>query len=79
MVLGSSLLAGVVIISRPPALFPSPGTNITSASSFMEDSDLEAKQPYDLVGLGFALTVPLLSGWVAIITRELRRVNILLR
>ena len=80
--IGACLLCGVVIISRPPALFPGPGpgphpantTNVTAAGPG-DPGAVETKAPYDLVGLGFALAVPLLSAWVSIITRELRHLH----
>ena len=85
LLIGTCLVIGVVIISRPPALFPAPpsaadnttASNVTHSES--EDSGLtdtiEVKQPYDLVGLAFAVAMPFLSAWVAIITRELRTVH----
>jgi len=67
--IGSVLVAGVVIISRPPALFPSqPVAENNNKHQVM-------KEPYDLIGLGFALAVPILSAWIAIITREARHVH----
>ena len=76
--IGACLLCGVVIISRPPALFPAPAPANTTNVTVAEPGDPGAgvtKAPYDLVGLGFALAVPLLSAWVSIITRELRHLH----
>jgi len=80
--LGTSLLCGVVIISRPPALFPVNDNDTKNATNKNETSDRKlvtgshhVKEAYDLVGLGFALAVPFLSGWVSIITRELRHIH----
>ena len=68
--IGTCLVAGVILISRPPALFPdtSPGTSNTSNSSVEAEED-NMKESYDLLGLGFALGVPVLGAWIAIITR----------
>ena len=76
--IGTCLLAGVVIISRPPALFPpsQPPSNITSnmvsneTSNSTEAKDGKMKEAYDIVGLAFALAVPILGAWIAIITRS---------
>ena len=66
--IGGILVAGVVIISRPPTFFPAEPLpqpqNMTS-----DDSDTVMKEPYDMVGLGFAVAVPITSAWIAIITR----------
>ena len=81
LLIGTCLVIGVVIISRPPALFPAspPASDNTTASnathSGLTDTGAEVKQPYDLVGLAFAVAMPFLSAWVAIITRELRAVH----
>ena len=83
LLIGTCLVIGVVIISRPPALFPAPpstGDNTTAYNvTHSQVSGLtytkEVKQPYDLVGLAFAVAMPFLSAWVAIITRELRAVH----
>ena len=79
LLIGTCLVIGVVIISRPPALFPAPPSTAdnTTAYNVTQVSGLtkEVKQPYDLVGLAFAVAMPFLSAWVAIITRELRAVH----
>lgn len=71
--IGTCLVAGVVIISRPPALFSdtAPGSSNTSNSTVEGESEGEdnMKESYDLIGLGFALAVPVLGAWIAIITR----------
>lgn len=77
LLIGTCLVIGVVIISRPPALFPAPpsaGDNTTAYNVTLTHTK-EVKQPYDLVGLAFAVAMPFLSAWVAIITRELRAVH----
>ena len=68
--IGACLVAGVVIISRPPALFSS-NTSTTSNSTVEGEGEGEdnMKESYDLIGLGFALAVPVLGAWIAIITR----------
>ena len=76
--LGACLICGVVIISRPPALFPDHSHHINNNTDDTDDNnddDTSVKQPYDMVGLGFALAVPFLSAWVSIITRELRHIH----
>ena len=83
LLIGTCLVIGVVIISRPPALFPAPilapdnstATNATHSGVSGLRHTAEVKQPYDLVGLAFAVAMPFLSAWVAIITRELRAVH----
>ena len=77
--IGTCLVAGVVIISRPPALFSDsslPATSNTSITSNCtveeeegEEKEDNMKESYDLIGLGFALAVPVLGAWIAIITR----------
>ena len=66
--IGTCLVAGVVIISRPPALFSdtAPGSSNSTVEGEGEDN---MKESYDLIGLGFALAVPVLGAWIAIITR----------
>ena len=78
--IGTCLLAGVVIISRPPALLPptqrssinttSNNNPTTNNSAATEDGEDKMKEAYDLIGLGFALAVPVLGAWIAIITRS---------
>ena len=51
-----TLLAGVTILSRPPALFPVLPNN--------DDDD----GGYDALGVVSALAVPILSAWICIIT-----------
>lgn len=68
MFIGCILLSGVVVISRPPAFFP-PDSSSNANNVTMDDGSPVMKQSYDFVGLGFALAVPLLSAWIAIITR----------
>ena len=82
LLIGTCLVIGVVIISRPPALFPAPisapdNSTATNLTLYVVSglNSVEVKQPYDLVGLAFAVAMPFLSAWVAIITRELRAVH----
>lgn len=72
------LLTGVVILARPPALFPrSPpipsnktgSFNITSPDYDDDDNN------YNLVGIIAGIAVPILSAWVAIVTRQARHVH----
>lgn len=72
--IGGILIAGVVVISRPPAFFyPDQATAPQNGTS--DENSPVMKEPYDLVGLGFALAVPIISAWIAIITREARHVH----
>jgi len=74
--IGATLVAGVVVISRPPALFPEAVPKTDNGTIHDSDDDGPVmKQAYDLVGLGFALAVPITSAWIAIITREARHVH----
>ena len=57
------LLSGVLILSRPPALFPSPGPAEANAGR------------YELIGILSALAVPVLSAWIVIITRSVSTIR----
>ena len=83
--IGTCLVSGVVIISRPPALFSdtSPAisnTSSTSNRSVEEEEEGESegtmKESYDMIGLGFALAVPVLGAWIAIITRSVHSLSL---
>jgi len=81
-----TLLVGVMILSRPPALFPSipvppapanhsdhiPDVNYHRTEHGQVDSD---EGGYDLVGVLAALAVPTLSAWIVIITRQAKHVH----
>ena len=71
--------------SRPPALFSdtSPAisnTSTTSNRSVEEEEEGESegtmKESYDMIGLGFALAVPVLGAWIAIITRSVHSLSL---
>jgi len=74
-----TLLTGVMILSRPPALFPpTPATaNHTSGAHINDDHDLSDDDDagYDLVGVLASLAVPTLSAWIVIITRQAKHVH----
>merc|ERR1712086_40048 len=80
-----TLLTGVMILSRPPALFPAaaqPNTANFSAhnhSAHDADDDHDHGQAdegdYELVGILSALAVPTLSAWIVIITRQAKHVH----
>ena len=70
-IIGIILTMGVVIISRPTALFPTdsdqpiiPATNLTSSHT-----KHEMKKSTDILGIAFALTGALLSAWITILVR----------
>ena len=69
-IIGILLTAGVVIISRPTALFPRDiepviqGENVTSSHS-----EEEIKTSTDIIGIACALTGSLLSAWITILVR----------
>jgi len=76
-----TLLTGVMILSRPPALFPTtPATaNHTSRAHTNDDHDHDLSDNneggYDLVGVLASLAVPTLSAWIVIITRQAKHVH----
>jgi len=73
-----TLLTGVMILSRPPALFPpTPATaNHTSGAHTNDDHDLsDDNGGYDIVGVLASLAVPTLSAWIVIITRQAKHVH----
>jgi len=74
-----TLLTGVMILSRPPALFPpTPATaNHTTSAHTIDDHDLSDYNEggYDLVGVLASLAVPALSAWIVIITRQAKHVH----
>jgi len=74
-----TLLTGVMILSRPPALFPpTPATaNHTTSAHTNDDHDLSDYNEggYDLVGVLASLAVPALSAWIVIITRQAKHVH----
>ena len=70
------LLTGVMILSRPPALFPAPTQlpihNHSRNSNNTEDLNDHGEAyegNYELIGVLSALAVPTLSAWIVIITR----------
>jgi len=78
-----TLLTGVMILSRPPALFPpTPATANDTSSAHTNDKhdndhDLSdnSEGGYDLVGVLASLAVPTLSAWIVIITRQAKHVH----
>ena len=71
--IGIILTAGVVIISRPSALFPIDTTTVVHIANSSSRStplpQLEVKTSSDIIGIVFALTGSLLSAWVTILIR----------
>ena len=75
-----TLLAGVTILSRPPALFPVLPNNHTHDHGVPDDDvcgryddddggyDDDDDGGYDAIGVVSALAVPILSAWICIIT-----------
>eukprot|EP00092_Neocalanus_flemingeri_P028118 GFUD01030538.1.p1 GENE.GFUD01030538.1~~GFUD01030538.1.p1 ORF type:complete len:411 (-),score=91.10 GFUD01030538.1:126-1358(-) len=76
-----TLLGGVMILSRPPALFPQPNAanNSLNGSEHHDHHGLANKNAnegsYELVGILFAVAVPTLSAWIVIITRQAKHVH----
>ena len=68
---GIILTVGVVIISRPTALFPTDSSDpvIQGNNATTNITDQEFKQSADPLGIAFALTGALLSAWIAILAR----------
>jgi len=78
-----TLLTGVLILSRPPALFP-PTPAIANHTTRAHTNDVHGPDPdlsdnneggYDLVGVLASLAVPTLSAWIVIITRQAKHVH----
>merc|ERR1719319_1620797 len=63
------LLTGVLVLTRPPALFPSGAEAPLPAPGNTTDSTADPDN-YDLTGILSALAVPALSAWIVIITRQ---------
>lgn len=78
--IGAFLTAGVVIISRPPGLFPPDSThhkvhsNDTATNSAAEEEEAAAAVT-KMVSIAIALMAPLLSALLAIITRQARHIH----
>jgi len=73
------LLTGVMILSRPPALFPA-STNSTvhhlhPHGHGVHDHGQADEGEYELTGIICALAVPTLSAWIVIITRQAKHVH----
>jgi len=79
--IASVLLGGVVILSRPPALFPPPQEFPRNATVTRDDDDDDDdrhnpyKGRYEWVGITSAVAVPILSAVLVIITRQARHVH----
>jgi len=75
-----TLLGGVVLLSRPPSIFPPPPLS-PSANASNYSNHHHHHQPdqymgeYDLVGITAAFMVPLLSAVIVIITRQAKHVH----
>jgi len=73
-----TLLTGVIILTRPPSLFPALPNNDMHQSNFhikdhgIADGDDDV---YDVLGVVSALAVPLLSAWIVIIIRQAKHVH----
>jgi len=78
-----TLLTGVMILSRPPALFPATPQHNTanhsahnhSAGHDDHDHGQADEGGYELIGILSALAVPTLSAWIVIITRQAKHVH----
>eukprot|EP00088_Acartia_fossae_P001847 TRINITY_DN10721_c0_g1_i1.p1 TRINITY_DN10721_c0_g1~~TRINITY_DN10721_c0_g1_i1.p1 ORF type:complete len:412 (+),score=59.42 TRINITY_DN10721_c0_g1_i1:80-1315(+) len=72
-----SLLSGVVILSRPPSIFPPPPNhhNNHNSSSNSTNSHDAFEGGYNAVGLLSAVGVPILSALIVIITRQAKHVH----
>jgi len=80
-----TLLTGVMILSRPPALFPalpqsSPANHSAHHHNHSEEHDDHdhgeaGEGGYELIGILSALAVPTLSAWIVIITRQAKHVH----
>jgi len=68
------LLTGVLVLTRPPALFPSGAEAPLPAPGNTTDSTADPDN-YDLTGILSALAVPALSAWIVIITRQAKHVH----
>jgi len=87
VLIAAILLTGVLILSRPPALFPSPQLpfhnvslnylkwNSTQPWTDSDHLELEELGSYNLAGILCSMAVPLLSAWIVIITRQAKHVH----
>jgi len=75
---GIILTVGVVIISRPTALFPTDSDPVilrNNATANQNLTDQEFKKSADPLGIAFALTGALLSAWIAILARQISHIH----
>ena len=71
LTLAASLLGGVILLSQPPALFP----EVAPAPLALNGTNVEtATAPYDLLGAGAAVLVPLITSLTVILLRQTRQV-----
>jgi len=80
IMIGTILTVGVVLISRPPALFPTDDlpaihTENVTITTTTPSAQLEQKPSVDILGIVFALTGSALSAWVTIIARQLSHIH----
>ena len=69
--IGVLLVSGVVVISRPPALFPEDITTdipTTNMSSVVTPNNFQ-KPPFDILGISFSLGVATIAALITIITK----------
>lgn len=67
-VLAATLIIGVVVLSRPESIFS------RHVHTEIRDSDLHAGE-YNMAGILAALSVPILSSWIVILTRQAKHIH----
>ena len=74
-IIATVLLGGVVILSRPPSLFPSPPNSPHTTANNSSSHDNLYQGNYSMIGLSSAIAVPILSAFIVIITRQVKHVH----
>ena len=70
-----TLLTGVMILSRPPLLFPATPGPANHTLHRDHDHGMPGDGGYDVLGVVAALALPTLSAWIVIITRQAKHVH----
>jgi len=73
----AALLSGVLILTRPPSLFPHspPLPNNITGTGGNSSATHDDMGEYDTSGIIASLAVPCLSAWIVILTRQVKHVH----
>jgi len=75
IIIATTLIVGVVLISRPSALFPNEDLPSKPIDLKAGQHLVEKKTNADVLGVVFALTGAILSAWVTILARQVNHVH----